>query len=77
MFFYSPVDATEFMLENVIFLKKSKYMYNFHNSHLLKSNNLDKPIKQLLEIRFESVFCYQKNDYLKYGKYPYGLSEQS
>ena len=80
MFLYSPVDATKFMLENVIFLKKSKYMYNFHNCHFLKLKVLDEPNKQLLEIRFESVCIVIRrllDDHLKYGKYPYGLCKES
>ena len=67
------VDASEFMLGNVIFSENMEILKdNVYNSLLLPSDILDEPTKQGLEFIFGS-FCIvtrrMLNDHIKDGKY--------
>ena len=75
LFFYLSVDASEFMLGNVILfcfenIEISKD--NIYDSLLLPSDILDEPTKQCLEIIFGSLCIDTRRmliDNLKDGKY--------
>ena len=73
LFFDLPVDASKFMLGNVIFFENIEISKdNVHNSLLLPSDILDEPTKQCLEIIFGSLCIVTRrmlNDHLKDGKY--------
>ena len=57
------VDASEFMLGNVIFFENIEISKDdIYNSLLLPSDILDEPTKQYLEIIFGGfVYCHQEN----------------
>ena len=73
LFFDLPVDASKFMLGNVIFFENIEISKdNVHNSLLLPSDILDEPTKQCLEIIFGSLCIVTRrmlNNHLKDGKY--------
>ena len=67
------VDASEFMLGNVIFFENIEISKDdIYNSLLLPSDILDEPTKQYLEIIFGSLCIVTRrmlNDHFKDGKY--------
>ena len=72
LFFYLSVDASEFMLGNVIFFENIEISKDdIYNSLLLPSDILDEPTKQCLEIIFGSLCIVTRrmlNDHLKDGQ---------
>ena len=73
LFFDLYVDASEFMLGNVIFFENIEISKDgIYNSLLLPSDILDESTKQCLEIIFGSLCIVTRrmlNDHLKDGKY--------
>ena len=73
LFFDLYVDASEFMLGNVIFFENIEISKDdIYNSLLLSSDILDETTKQCLEIIFGSLCIVTRrmlNDHLKDGKY--------
>ena len=73
LFFDLSVDASEFMLGNVILFENIEISKdNIYNSLLLPSDILDEPTKQCFEIIFGSLYIVTRRmliDHLKDGKY--------
>ena len=73
LFFDLFVDASDFILGNVIFFENIEISKNnFCNSFVLLSDILDEPTKQCLDIIFGSLCIVTRrmlNDHLKNGKY--------
>ena len=73
LFFDLSVDASEFMLGNVILFENIEISKdNIYNSLLLPSDILDEPTKQCFEIIFGSLYIVTRRmliGHLKDGKY--------
>ena len=73
LFFDLYVNASEYMLGNVIFFENIEISKdNIYNSLLLPSDILDEPTRQCLEIVFGSLCIVTRrmlNEHLKDGKY--------